>query len=36
MAHGFSGYDRQSIEELQRWTERDEAQIEAWLERTSN
>ena len=36
MAHVFSGYDRQSIEELQRWTDRDEAQIEAWLERTSN
>ena len=31
MAHVFSGYDRQSIEELQRWTERHEAQIEAWL-----
>lgn len=33
MAHVFSGYDRQSIEELELWTDRDEAQIEAWLAR---
>lgn len=33
MAHVFSGYDRQSIEELARWTAEDEAQIEAWLAR---
>lgn len=31
MAHIYSGYDRQCIEEIMPWTDEDEAQIEAWL-----
>jgi arylsulfatase K len=31
MAHVFSGYDRQSIEDLRLWTAVDEECIEAWL-----
>ncbi|MFW6279521.1 MAG: sulfatase [Planctomycetota bacterium] len=31
MAHVYSGYDRQSIEELRPWREEDEQKIEQWL-----
>ncbi len=31
MAHVYSGFDHQSIEELRPWTAEDEARIEAWL-----
>lgn len=31
MAHVYSGYDRQCIEDILPWTDREEAQIEAWL-----
>ena len=31
MAHVFSGYDRQCIEDLRLWTAADEERIEAWL-----
>ncbi len=34
MAHIYSGYDRQCIEDIRPWAEEDEAQIEAWLNRT--
>jgi len=33
MAHIYSGFDRQCIEDIMLWTDEDEAQIEAWLER---
>jgi arylsulfatase K len=33
MSHVFSGYDRQSIEELELWTAADEERIDAWLAR---
>ncbi len=33
MAHIYSGYDRQCIEDIMPWTDEDEAQIEAWLGR---
>ncbi|MFP4250636.1 MAG: sulfatase/phosphatase domain-containing protein, partial [Armatimonadota bacterium] len=32
MAHIYSGYDRQCIEEIMPWTDEEEGQIEAWLE----
>jgi len=32
MAHVYSGYDHQSIEDLQPWTAADEERIEAWLQ----
>jgi arylsulfatase A-like enzyme len=32
MAHVYSGFDRQCIEDIMPWTDEDEAQIEAWLE----
>ncbi len=32
MAHVYSGFDRQSIEDIMPWTEADEARIEAWLQ----
>jgi len=31
MAHVYSGYDRQSIEEIRPWAAVDEGRIEAWL-----
>ena len=31
MAHIYSGYDRQCIEDIMPWTDEDEGQIEAWL-----
>jgi arylsulfatase A-like enzyme len=31
MAHIYSGYDRQCIEDIMPWTDEDEARIEAWL-----
>ncbi|MGI5819468.1 MAG: sulfatase [Armatimonadota bacterium] len=33
MAHIYSGFDRQCIEDVMSWTDENEAQIEAWLER---
>jgi arylsulfatase K len=32
MAHVYSGYDRQCIEDIRPWTEKEEEQIEAWLQ----
>ena len=32
MAHVYSGFDRQSIEEIMPWTDEDEAQLVEWLE----
>ncbi len=32
MAHIYSGFDRQCIEEIMPWTDEEEGQIEAWLE----
>ncbi|MFW5868774.1 MAG: sulfatase, partial [Armatimonadota bacterium] len=32
MAHVYSGFDRQCIEDIMPWTEDEEGQIEAWLE----
>ena len=34
MAHIYSGYDRQCIEEIMPWTDEDEQQIERWLAET--
>jgi arylsulfatase K len=31
MAHVYSGYDRQCIEDIRPWTDKEEEQIEAWL-----